>query len=205
MQLDHNVPAKPATAATIAVAAVAEGHDAGSARDASTLRWTAPTLTNFWKFLLRLHETSVLGPLAISFQPRLLAPQLRPTPEVGWGLDAFETDALDSEEKKQRTHWLCERLAETDHIKVYHGATFALNFRQLIEVYRDDERVREWCSPRNRDHSRAEGGMAVDKSRENHLGKTARRNHKGRSKAWKPFKGIKLLLVDELGEPFLIA
>lgn len=214
-QLDHNVPEKPATATTIAVAAVAENHDdAGRAWGASTLRWTAPTLTTFWKFLLRLHETSVLGPLAISFQPRLLTPQLRPTPEVGWGTDAFETGALDSEEEKtQRRRWLRERLAETDHIKVYHDATFALNFRQLIEVYRDDERVRGWCSPRDRDrdrdreHSKTERGIAVDKNTEeqNNLGKRAGRNNKDRSKAWKPFKGIKLLLVDELGEPFLIA
>lgn len=211
MQIDHNVPAKPATGTgtvaattTATVTAVAE-EGAGSAQDASTLRWTAPTLTNFWMFLLRLHSTSVLGPLAISFQPRLLAPPLRPTPEAGCGLDAFETDsalALDrEEEKQQRRRWLRERLAETDHIKVYHDATLALNFRQLIEAYRDDEMTRELCSPRDQDHSWAAGGIA---ERDN-AKRRAKGNTKDRSKAWKPFKGAKLLLVDGFGGPFLIA
>jgi len=211
MQVDHNVPAKPVTATatiTTTVATVAEG--AGSVQDASTLRWTAHTLHNFWMFLLRLHSTSVLGPLAISFQPRLLAPPLRPTPAAGWGLDAFEAGgALDGEgeEKKQRRQrWLRERLVEMDHIKVYHDATFALNFRQLFEAYRDDERTRELCSPRDRDRSRGEG-MTVEKSKEEHdnAKRRGKGNNKDGSKAWKPFKGVKLLLVDELGEPFLIA
>ena len=206
MQVDHNTLGKAAAATAIAVAAVAGGHtNAGTAQGGSTLRWTAPTLTSFWMFLLRLHSTSVLGPLSISFQPRLLAPPLRPTPEVGWGLDAFEMDGLDSEEKRLRRCWLSERLAGTDHIKVYINAPFALNFRQLVEAYRDDERVREWCS-RDRDRSRA-GGMAVDKGREERDDTRNRGNGNNgdKSKPWKPFKGIKLLLVDEIGEPFLIA
>lgn len=202
-KLGYNVPANPATTA-IAVAAIADGHDAISVQEASTLQWTAPTLFNFWKFLLRLHQTSVFGPLAISFQPRQFAPLLRPTPDAHWGLDAFETTPIDGEEEKQRRAWLGERLAETDYIKIYHDAMFALNLRQLIETYRDDEMVREWCSPKGQGqgHSRPEG-MTLDNSKEG-LGNLKRRA-KDRGKAWKPFKGINLLLVDELGEPFLIA
>ena len=205
MQVGYNVPAKPATTA-IAVQAIAEGHDASSAQEANTLQWTAPTLTNFWMFLLRLHETSVFGPLAISFQPRQFAPLLRPTPDGQWDLNAFETVVTDDEDKKQRKRWLDERLAETDYIKIYHDAMFALNLRQLIETYRDDEMVREWCSPKGQGNSRAEG-RTVDKSKGEHgnVKRRAKENNKDRAKAWKPFKGIKLLLVDELGEPFLIA
>ena len=215
MQINHTVSAKPAivtstTTPTTAVTAVAEG--AGAAQDVRTLRWTAATLTNFWMFLLRLHSTSVLGPLAISFQPRLLAPPLRPTPEAGSGLDPFEMEmggALDSEEnKQQRRRWLRERLTEMDHIRVYHDATLSLNFRQLIEAYRDDEMTRELCSPRDRDRAEA---MAMDKSKEqeqeerDNTNRRGKGNNKDRSKAWKPFKGVRLLLVDELGGPFLIA
>ena len=213
MQINHNVSAKPAivtstTTPTTAVTAVAEG--AGTAQDVSTLRWTVPTLTNFWMFLLRLHSTSVLGPLAISFQPRLLAPPLRPTPEAASGLDPFEMEmggALDSEENKQQPRrWLRERLTEMDYIKVYHGATLSLNFRQLIEAYRDDEKTRELCSPRDRDRAEVEV-EAMDKTKEerDNTNRRGKGNNKDRSKAWKPFKGVRLLLVDELGGPFLIA
>jgi len=196
-QLDYNAPANQETTA-IAVAAVAEGHSVASAQEASTLQWTAPTLANFWMFLLRLHETSALGPLALSFQPRQFAPLLRPTPDVRWGLDAFETTVVDAGEKVQRRRWLRERLAETDYIKIYHDATFALNFRQLIHAYRDDERVREWCSPKHRGgHFRAE-----ESKEEQEYGNLKRR---AKAKTRKPFRGIKLLLVDDLGEPFLIA
>lgn len=204
-QPGYNVSAKPTTTAiAVAVAAVAEGHDVSSAQKASILQWTAPTLTHFWMFLLRLHETTVFGPLAISFQPRQFAPLLRPTPEVRWGLDAFETVAVDGEEAKQRRRWLGERFAETDYIKIYHDATFALNLRQLIEKYRDDEMVREWCSPKGLGTSMT---IDKDKSKEEH-GNVKRRvkgNNKDKGKARRPFKGINLLLVDEVGEPFLIA
>ena len=206
-QAGYNVPAKPATTA-IALTAVAEGHDVSSAQKASILQWTAPTLANFWRFLLRLHETTVFGPLAISFQPRQFAPLLRPTPEERWGLDAFETTAVDGEEEKQRRRWLGERLAETDYIKIYHDATFALNLRQLIEKYRDDEMVREWCSPKGQGNSRVEStSLAIDKSKEEHgnVKRKAKGNNKDKGKARRPFKGINLLLVDEVGEPFLIA
>jgi len=211
MQPGYNAPAKPATtanavAAVAVVAAEAERHDPSSAQEPGVLRWTAPTLVNFWTFLLRIHKTSVFGPLAISFQPRQFAPLLRSTPDVRWGLDTFETVAVDSEEQKQRRRWLDERLAETDYIKIYHDATFALNLRQLIETYRDDEMVREWCSLKGQSNSRAEG-LTMDKSKEErgNVKRRAKGDKKDRGKAWKPFKGIKLLLVDEVGDPFLIA
>jgi hypothetical protein len=259
VQLDHNVPVPvpllvPATTTNTTTLVVANEAPPTTTTTTTTtttstptptLRWTAPTLANFWRFLLRLRQTSVLGPLAISFQPRLNAPLLRPTPEVDiFAVAVVETDAqvgtgmgaragmdgekskgvqmemeieMGAEEKKRRRRrrWLRDRLAETDHIKVYHDAALALNFRQLLEAYRDDERVREWCSPRDQEHSSATAsaaggaGRAEDRSRE---GNDVKRGGKGGNRArdknrekWKPFKGAKLLLVDELGEPFLIA
>jgi len=58
---------------------------------------------------------------------------------------------------------------------------------------------------KDRDHSGAEG-MTVDKTKGEH-GNVKREtgNNKDRGEAWKPFKGIKWLLVGELGEPLLIA
>ena len=107
--------------------------------------------------------------------------------------------SLSEEERKRQRRWLRERLAETDHIKVYQDATLALNFRTLINAYRDDERVRGWCSPR--DHVRAARG----EGEQDVVKRKGKRNSKDRCESRKPFMGAKLLLVDELSEPFLIA
>jgi hypothetical protein len=94
---------------------------------------------------------------------------------------------------------------ETDDIKTHHSATFVLNSWQLIEAYRDDERVWEWCSPKDLDHS--SWGMAVDKGKEEHgaVKRRAKEINKNRGKPWELFKCIKLLLVGKLGKPFSVA
>jgi len=128
---------------------VAEGHDASSAQEASTPQWNAPTPGNFWVLLLRPHEFLVLGPLAISFQPRQFA-TLPANPEVHWGFDAFET-AVGGEEKKLRRHWLREHLAEdrghsrTDVIRRQEqGGTLAHAVQRIEPGGNNKDRGKAW-------------------------------------------------------------
>lgn len=105
--------------------------------------WTQNALFQFWDFLLKLQEGGALGPTTLSFHA---APTVRQesvpgtsaTPAIVAG-HAVETPPLVSGQTgsfSPRSYVARPApLLATDHVKVYHGARYAMRLRHILYAW----------------------------------------------------------------------
>lgn len=143
--------------------------------------WTQSALREFWDFLLKLREGGILGPIALSFHaaptPRQESvPVTSGTPAIAAG-HAVETPSLVSEHASSSSTGShaapAAPLLGTDHLKVYHGARYAMRLRHVLYAWTFEARPPE----------KAEGVSAVARVR--------------------VLKGARLALLDERAKAML--
>lgn len=88
----------------------------------SEIIWTRDALRSFWSFLLQLREVQSLGPISLSFHA---APVTH--------IDAKVTDGTSSITTGRRPS--APTLLDTDHIKVYHDARYAVHLRNVLRAW----------------------------------------------------------------------